>query len=424
MKSGARLPAQARPLRSEDAAPVVPHRTTREAQWAVTASGRSCLMATDVDARPPRMRSADGAVGESPPASVREVLYRVSLGLPIASGAVGRAMADLSCLPDCSARDNLLTAVLTGLMARGPVEGDVVEVLRAALSLDDAETVDLPSPSGSRLLLLAGSGKKGIKSFNVSTSSAIVAAAAGASVVKMGSRATSSVMGSRDLAERLGLPHCRTRARIVAAVERSRLAFVPIEDMIPALDQVYGGRFHVLNPLSFGLAALAARLRGGVLVFGLAHPKVDLAARVLGRLGVPEALVVASGNSVGYYADEFGLGDRSLICRLTGGAVGEVRTFEAGGLEALRPGAGSPDPVHPPGSAAEAVRWVLDALAGEGNPAHVHLIALNSALLLVTAGIARDLADGYGRSEAAINSGRAWAKVEELREEALCRQTM
>lgn len=415
-------PAQGAAPAETNAAPVTRHRATREGHWAVIASGRCCLVGVNGDIRLPRRRPANGSDCQSPPPSVREVLYRVSLGLPITSGTVGRAMIELAALPDHAARDNLLTSVLTGLMARGPVENEVVEVLRAALSLDEVETVDLPSPSGSRLLLLAGSGKKGIKSFNVSTSSAIVAAAAGASVVKMGSRATSSVMGSRDLAESLGLPHSRTRSSIITAVERSRLAFVPIEDMIPALDQVYGGRFHVLNPLSFGLAALAARLRGGVLVFGLAHPKVDLAARVLGRLGVSEALVVASGNTAGYFADEFGLGDRSLTCRLAGGTVGAVHTFEADDLKDM--GLSSPNFVHPPRSATEAVQWVLDALAGEGNPAHVHLIALNSAVMLMTAGLARDLADGYGQAEAAINSGRAWAKVEALREEALCQQTI
>lgn len=359
--------------------------------------------------------------GHSPPPSVRDVLYRISLGLPLATGTVGRAMLDLAALPDRAARDNLLAAMLTGLMARGPVEDEVVEVLQAALSLDDGEVVDLPSPSESRLVLLAGSGKKGIKSFNVSTSSAIVAAAAGASVIKMGSWATSSVMGSRDLAESLGLPQCRTRSSILAAVEHSRLAFVPIEDVIPVLDQVYGGRFHVLNPLSFGLAALAARLRGGVLVFGLAHPKIDLAARVLGRLGVPEALVVASGDTAGYFADEFGLGDRSLICRLNDHKVDEVESFDASDLYEL--GLISPGIAQTPRSPSEAVRWVLDALAGEGDRAHVHLIALNAAVMLMAAGLARDLVDGYRQAEAAIHSGRAWTTLEGLREESLCRTT-
>jgi anthranilate phosphoribosyltransferase len=363
-------------------------------------------------------------VGElPPPPSVREVLYRISLGQSIEPGHVRRALLDLFAMSDRAARDNLLSAVLSGLMARGPAESVVVEALTAALSLDGDELSYLPSPADSRLLLLAGSGKKGIKSFNISTSSAIVAAAAGAAVVKIGSRATSSVMGSRDLVESLRLPQSRAPAEITTAVERSGIAFVPIEDRIPAFDAVYGGRFHVLNPLSFGLAALAPRLRGGVLVYGLAHPGVDLSARVLSRFGVTDALVVASGNADGYYGDEFGLGERSLTCRVRDGEVGEVRGFGSRDLEAMGlPGPGGP--VRPPGSGEEAVRWVLDTLAGEGRPEHQHLIALNSAVLLTAAGLAHSLPEGYGLAVTAIRSGRAWEKVEVLRKEAVCRQTV
>ncbi|MFH8802185.1 hypothetical protein ACH4F6_21685 [Streptomyces sp. NPDC017936] len=358
-----------------------------------------------------------------PPPSVREVLYRVSLGQPLAADSVRRAMLDLFTVPVRTSRDTLLAALLSGLMARGPSEDEVVEALTAALSLDGDGTTHLPPPPGSRLLLLAGSGKKGIKSFNISTSSALVAAAAGASVVKIGSRATSSVMGSRDLVESLGLPQSRTDEEIREAVGRTGMAFVPVEDRIPVFDSVYGGRFHVLNPLSFGLAALAPRLRGGVLVYGLAHPAVDLSARVLRRFGVREALVVASGNADGYFGDEFGLGEQSLSCRVTRGEVGEVEV--AGPRDLASRGLPAPGhPVRAPRSSAEAVRWVLDALAGEGSSEHRHLIALNSALLLTTAGVARDLSDGYQLALDVLRSGRAWAKVEELRKESLCRQTV
>lgn len=357
-----------------------------------------------------------------PPESVRQVLYHVSLGLPLAPGAARRAMLDLATVPGSEARDNLLAALLTGLMARGPAERDVVEVLSAALSFDDLETTELQSPPGSRLVLLAGSGKKGIKSFNISTASAIVAASEGAAVVKMGSRATSSVMGSRDLAESLGLTHSLTEAEITAALARTQLAFVPIEEMIPVLDGLYGGRFHVLNPLSFGLAALAARLRGGVMVFGLAHPKVDLAARVLSRFGVSDAVVVASGNSDGYYADEFGLGEQSLLCHVEASEVKEIRTYRSHEVGSLGPVA--PGWAPPPATPAEAQEWVLRVLAGRGHPVHTHLVAVNAAVILTAAGLARDIHDGYERAQNALHTGRAWAKTEEIREEALCTQTV
>lgn len=349
-----------------------------------------------------------------PPHSALNVLHRISLAQPIDGGMITSAIRDLVPLPDGSLRDSLLTGILTGLMARGPAENEVVEVLAAALSLDDVEITDLPVRSGLPTIIVAGSGKKGIKSFNVSTIAAIVAAAGGASIVKIGSRATSSLMGSRDLAEALGLAQSTTRTDILDSLGRSRFAFVPIEERIPVLDRLYGGKFHVLNPLSFGLAALAPGLRGGAFVVGLAHPRVDLAAAVLGRFGVQEAVVLASGNETGRYADEFGLGERSLVCRLQSGVTGAVATYDRKALESLGM-RGTEHPTGAPISPTEATQWALDALAGTGGPQDIDLVCINAAVMLVAAGITSTLHEGHVRATAIVRSGQAWLWFEELR---------
>ena len=307
---------------------------------------------------------------------------------------------------------------MTGLMARGPVRDDVAEILQAALALGNPRRMSSAQPRSKPLVVMAGSGKKGLKTFNISTPSAIVAAAAGASIVKIGSRATSSAMGSRDLVGHLGLRESRTSDEALAEIERSGFAFIPIEEVIPAVDELYGGRFHTINPFSFGLTALAAPLRGDVLVYGLAHPNVELAGRVLRDLGIDESVIVASGDSRGYYADELGVGPRTLTCQVQESQVGspieqDIRTLPGYSAEDYR----APTP---PASRGESAAWALDAISGGGPRTHAWLIAVNAALLLRCAHIAADLDEGYEMAQSLIASGAALTKLHELQEEASC----
>jgi anthranilate phosphoribosyltransferase len=356
---------------------------------------------------------------QRPPASVTDALYRITGRLALPTGLLSQALNDLSKIKDLVERSAHLAALMTGLMARGPVRDDVVEILRAALSLDHAQPAHPRLALDGRLVVVAGSGKKGLKTFNISTPSAIVAAAAGASIIKVGSRATSSAMGSRDLVGHLGLREARTAEDALAEVGRAGFAFIPIEDTIPAVDAMYGGRFHTINPFSFGLTALAAPIRGDVLVYGLAHPNVELGGQILSDFGIADAVVIASGNGEGYYADELGVGPRTLMCHVQGARVSVAAEQD---IRAL-PGYSANDHrlPSPPTSQVEAATWALEAISGHGLKVHVWLIAVNAALLLQTARIVPDLEAGYELATEMITSGEASKKVAELQEEALCR---
>lgn len=354
-----------------------------------------------------------------PPASVTDALYRIGGRLALPPGLLAQALFDLSQIKDVPQRGAHLAAIMTGLMARGPIRDDVVEILRAALSLDHVQAERSSLALGSPLVVMAGSGKKGLKTFNISTPSAIVAAAGGASIVKIGSRATSSAMGSRDLVGLLGLSEARTADDALAAVARSGFAFIPIEDVIPVVDALYGGRFYTINPFSFGLTALAAPLRGDILVYGLAHPNIELAGRILCDLGIADAVVVASGDSEGYYADELGVGPRTLVCRVRGSRVGvtaegNVRSLPGYSAQEYRV-------PRPPTSHTQAAAWALEALSGQGLSVHIWLIAVNAALLLQSAQIVSDLDAGYELAMEMIMSGAASRKLIELQKEEACR---
>lgn len=379
---------------------------------------RAADFAQSIHARPvtaapafiPRPRRPDGDQTGIPDA-VRAALSRISLGLPAEPGMLAHAFTALTAMPDRHGADSLLAALMTGVVARGPAFEDLVELLDAGLALDARDPIDLPECDGRPVVVLAGSGKKSLPvACNITTPSAIVAAAAGVAVVKMGSHATSSAMGSRDLARVWGLPEARTEADLRSDLERHQFAFVPIEETIPDLHQVYGNRFFVINPFSFGLAALASPVRGNRTIYGLAHPHLDLAARVLGHFGITEATVIGSADASGSWADEYGLGTTSSRCRLRSGHLEPIEHTDTAAL--LRP---HPSCV-PRTSTGSRAQVAVAALSGEGPEHTVALVALNAGLVLHEAGIAADLTDGVARARAAIDSGTARALLQRIRE--------
>jgi hypothetical protein len=102
-------------------------------------------------------------------------------------------------------------------------------------------------------------------------------------------------------------------------------AFVAVEPEIPLLDGLYGGRFHAPNPFSFGLAPLVSPVRGDITVFGLSHPRVDVAGAVLGEFGMDQVEVLSSRLPTGEYLDEIAPVGHVLSCHVRQGRPGLVR---------------------------------------------------------------------------------------------------
>ncbi|MGH3622454.1 MAG: hypothetical protein ACRDQ5_11790 [Sciscionella sp.] len=300
-------------------------------------------------------------------------------------------------------RDVVLGSLMTAVMARGPMSEDVEALLWSALAMDERAPAEVIRGGDRPVLVLAGSGKKGVRTLNVSTPAALVAAAAGVQVIKVGSAATSSALGSRDLVHALGLREHRTAAGVRAALAASGFAFVAIEPEIPMLDCLYGGRFHAPNPFSFGLAPLASPVRGDITLFGLSHPRVDVAARVLRRFGMEQVDVLSTRLPNGHYLDEIGPSGELRWCRVRGGDVGVVEIQAA---EDLVP-SGLPTPHGPE----EAIERTGELLAGCGLDSHRVLVALNAAHLLVLSGLATSLTEGRALAEDILRSGAALTGV-------------
>lgn len=346
--------------------------------------------------RPPRSPSRYNDV----PGSVRVSLMSIAVGDHVASDVLADAFLATVDLP-APTRDVVLGSLMTAAMARGPVADDIEALLRAALAVDGREPAEVITGGGRPVLMLAGSGKKGVRTLNVSTPAALVAAAAEARVIKVGSAATSSAMGSRDLVRALGIRENRTAEGVRADLDACGFAFVAIEPEIPILDELYGGRFHAPNPFSFGLAPLASPVRGDITLFGLSHPRVDVAARVLSRFGMDDVDVLTTRLPTGRYLDEIGPAGEVRWCRVRNGEVGPV-----GAEPADHPTTTVPHGVLPvPEGPQEAIERTGELLAGRGLDSHRAIVALNAAHLLVLGGIAASFQQGRDMADDILRSG-------------------
>lgn len=378
-------------------------RTFREAAADETVEGISTVrlntkekpVTADLDLRPPYAGSVPAPDADG---DLRSVLNAIAVGRPVGPATIATSLRAVFAMPS-PARDVALGTIMAEAMAAGPTVDVAAEAIAVALELDGPRQPALVTAEGTRVVLLAGSGKKGVRTLNISTPAALVAAAAGATIVKIGSGATSSALGSRDLAQALGLRERTTVDGVREDVATHGFSFLAVEPHIPTLDRLYGGRFHAPNLFSFGLAALASPVRGDVTLFGLAHPRVDVAARVLARLGESPVEVIGTRLSGGLYLDEIGLDGDLLRARAEPGADESVESIPL----ASTPGMSLPRSVD----ADEAIQRTLDLLAGAGLPSHRALVVRNAAHLLLTSGVTRSRRRATVLAEEVLSSGAA-----------------
>ena len=285
------------------------------------------------------------------------------------------------------------------LRIKGETAGEVSGLAEAMLS--HATPISVPGP----IVDLVGTGADGARTVNISTMGAIVAAAAGARIVKHGNRAASSACGSADLLEALGivitLPP-RATERLVAEIGIAFL-FAPLYH--PALRHAATARGELGVPTVFNfLGPVANPARPGAQAVGVADPRVGpVIAGVLAGRGC-SALVFHGDDGL----DELTTTAPSAVWVVHGGTVAQtVLDPEALGIprsapEDLRGG----DPAH---NAAV----VREFLAGRQGPVRDTALLNAGAALAAEADVAGPdalipaLRDGYQRACAAVDSGAA-----------------
>lgn len=312
-------------------------------------------------------------------------------------------------------------ATFDTLLSSGSTEADRAAVL-VALAARPEEAVELaefahemrrlarpfPVPEEDRPVDLCGSGGAPCPSFNISTVSAFVVAAAGTPVVKHGNRSARGHCGSSDLLEGLGLPVTASPGFARATYDRTRLAFLHAPLFHPATAAVAATRQRLGIPTVFNrLGPLTNPAQVPFQVVGVPdRPTAERVAVALPRLGVRGGLTMSSLEG----CDEFSPRGPTPAFRWEDGTVRPI-TVRPERYLASEDRRGEWGPLDPSASAEEAER----ILAG-GTGARRGSVLLTSGAAIWIAGRARTLDAGIDRAREALDSGAAEELLAELRE--------
>ncbi len=261
-------------------------------------------------------------------------------------------------------------------------------------------------PQRGDLVDTAGTGGDGAATLNISTAAALVAAAAGAAVAKHGNRAVSSASGSADVLEALGFELELPPTRIAQSIDELGFGFMFAPTHHPAMRHAAPVRrelaartvFNVLGPLTNPAGARAQVV--GVYSPGLVRTLAD----VLVRLGARRAFVVHGAGGI----DELSPAGPNVVAEVVDGTVRE-RTIDPLDLGVARCAPGE----LRGGTPAENARAIRDVLAG-ADGGRRSAILLNAAGAIAAAGHAADLREGLELARAAVDSGAALARLDEL----------
>lgn len=253
------------------------------------------------------------------------------------------------------------------------------------------------------LLDTCGTGGSGIHKFNISTTSAVIAAAAGVRVAKHGNRAMSGKAGSADVLEALGVNIQLTPEQAAECLARENICFMFAQLYHPALKHAAGPRKEVGVRTIFNmLGPLANPANADRQLIGLYdRTRTEAVASVLGRLGLKRAMVVGSYDGL----DEISLSAPTQVSELRDGQVTTyditpeelgLRTAPLGSLLG--------------GDAAENALIIRRVLGGEKSP-YRDVVLLNAGACIYVAGVAATLREGVELAADMIDSGQAERKL-------------
>jgi len=294
-----------------------------------------------------------------------------------------------------------LDAALAGaLLAALRAKGETADEIRGFAKTMRALALHPAVPEGAPTVDTVGTGGDGSGSFNLSTGAGLLAAAAGARVVKHGNRSVSSRCGSADLLERLGMPLPLDSEAAMASLAALNFTFLFAPAYHPAMKAVVPVRgalgvrtvFNLLGPLTnpaappYQLIGAFSRDAARLMAETLAGMPIERAFVVHGEPGWDEATPVG----------EF------LLYDVAPGRVGEsVRSPEDYGFERCAANELSG------GDAAENAAALESVFAGEDRGPHRDALLMGTSLVLEVTGLAGNTRDGVAMAAEAIDGGRA-----------------
>jgi len=296
----------------------------------------------------------------------------------------------------------MMAAILTGLRVKQETIGEIAAAAQVMREL--CTRVDVPH--NNHFVDIVGTGGDSSHTFNISTASAFVAAAAGATVAKHGNRSVSSKSGAADVLEALGAKIDLHAPQVAACIQATGMGFMFAPNHHPAMKNVAPVRremgvrtlFNILGPLTNPAGAPNTLL-------GVFHPDlVGICVRVMQQLGARHVLVVHGKDGM----DEISLGAATLVGELKDGKVLEYEIHpEDFGLAMI-----STRKLRV-ADAAESKGRLLGVLENQPGPA-TEIVCLNAGAALYAANLAPDIATGIALARQTIEAGRARAKLDEF----------
>jgi anthranilate phosphoribosyltransferase len=296
-------------------------------------------------------------------------------------------------------------AFLTGLR----MKGETVEEVTAFAMVMRENSVRINPKVNGRTVDTCGTGGDRLKTFNVSTASALVAAGSGIHVAKHGNRSVTSKCGSADVLEAVGVNLNTPPGTVQRAIEDVGIGFMFAPTFHPAMKNAVIPRreigirtvFNILGPLTNPANANAQVL--GVYDSSMVMP----IAEVLKKLGTEEALVVHGLDGV----DEIStVGKTKLAWVREGELISKEITPEELHLRQAKPTEISGFDVE------QSARLMVNILKGneDENSARLEMVLANAAAAIVVSGKVNDLAEGVEEARNTISNGRAYEKLKAL----------
>jgi len=336
-------------------------------------------------------------MGGEPNLSMPQALARLTAGGDL---TLEEARGVMSLIMKGEATPSQIAGVVIALRMKGETVDEITGFAEAMRSFSDRVRTEHED-----LLDTCGTGGSGIHKFNISTSSAIIAAAAGARVAKHGNRAMSGKAGSADVLEALGVNIQLTPEQAAECLRRTGICFMFAQLYHPALKHAAVPRrelgvrtiFNMLGPLAN--PADADRQLMGL----YDRSRTETVAHVLKRLGLKRAMVVGSYDGL----DEISISAPTRVSELSGG---EVTTYDIApedlGLKT------APLGEVQGGDPAENAAIIRRVLGGERG-AYRDVVLANAGACIYVAGRAASLREGVRVAAETIDSGKAMDKLQQ-----------
>ncbi|MBI1734677.1 MAG: anthranilate phosphoribosyltransferase [Candidatus Rokubacteria bacterium] len=336
--------------------------------------------------------------------AIRALIDRRDLTRIEAAGAMDAIMSG-------AATNAQIAAFLVALRMKGETVEELIgfaQVMRqkAVKVRAHGEEIGLTGTDREMLIDTCGTGGDAAGTFNVSTATAFVVAGTGLKVAKHGNRSVSSLCGSADVVETLGISLDLTPAKVARCIDEVGIGFLYAPLLHTAMKHVMAARremgvrtvFNMLGPLTNPASANAQVI--GVYSASLTEPL----ARVLAELGTYRAFVVHGSDNL----DEISNTGDSKISEVREGVV---RTYTVRPEDFGLARAAITDLQG--GDREQNAEIIRDILAGKPGPKR-DIVLMNAAAALVAGAKARDLRDGVERAARSIDTGAARKKLDEL----------